>query len=76
MSKELSIGFPLGEVDQTIPARFEKIVSMAPDSLAVSHNELHLTYDHFNRLANHVAHALIHHLGKKSELQMPRTNHE
>src|SRR5262245_13564024 len=53
------VEFPKSEIDQSIPARFEKQVEHYPDRIAVKTQGGALTYHELNRLANRVAHALL-----------------
>ena len=52
------IEFKKEEIEQSIPERFEKMVRMYPDRLAVKTRNHTLTYDALNRFANHVARAI------------------
>lgn len=47
--------FPLEEIEQSLPARFEKQVERYPDRLAVSHKGKTLSYSQLNRSANRLA---------------------
>ena len=60
------VEFPIEDVETSIPARFEKIVRMYPDRLAVKMGES-LTYDELNRYANRIAHAILEKRGLGSE---------
>jgi amino acid adenylation domain-containing protein len=54
------VEFEKDEVEQSIPARFEKIVRLYPDRLAVtSGGDRSLTYDGLNRAANRIGRAII-----------------
>lgn len=53
------VPFERGEIEQSIPARFEEQVRRHPDRLAVKTAEHAWTYDALNRAANRVAHALL-----------------
>ena len=55
------------EVETSIPARFEKIVRMYPERLAVKDKNRSLTYDQLNRAANRVAHAILAERGVSNE---------
>ena len=61
------VEFPKEEIEQSIPARFEKIVRMYPDRLAVKMGDRALTYDQLNQAANRIAHAILKRLGLGSE---------
>ena len=54
-------------VDNSIPARFERIVQLYPDRLAVKDKDRSLTYDQLNRTANRIARAIIENRGPGSE---------
>src|SRR5262249_261401 len=54
-------------VDNSIPARFERIVQLYPDCLAVKDKDRSLTYDQLNRTANRIARAIIENRGPGSE---------
>src|SRR5439155_4538197 len=53
------VPFPLDELEQSIPARFEAQVRRYPDRLAVSGPTRQLTYRQLNQAANRVAAALV-----------------
>jgi non-ribosomal peptide synthetase component F len=55
------------DVETSIPARFEKIVRMYPERLAVKDGDRSLTYDQLNRAANRIAHAVLAERGASSE---------
>ncbi len=55
------------DVETSIPARFEKIVHMYPERLAVKDRDRALTYDQLNRAANRIAHAVLAKRGASSE---------
>jgi amino acid adenylation domain-containing protein len=61
------VGFPKEEIEQSIPARFEKIVRLYPDRLAVKTIEHQVTYESLNRLANELAHEIIARQGSNPE---------
>lgn len=60
------MSFTQEEVELSIPERFEKIVRMYPNRLAVKMGES-LTYDELNRYANRIAHAIFDRRGLGSE---------
>lgn len=47
------------EVEQSIAARFEKIVRLYPDRLALKQGNRSFTYDRLNRAANRIAHQIL-----------------
>jgi non-ribosomal peptide synthetase component F len=53
------VELPIGDVETSIPERFEKIVRMYPDLLAVKMGARALTYDGLNKVANRIAHAIL-----------------
>ena len=53
------VEFPIEEIEQSIPARFEKIVRLYPDRIAVRTKTIELTYAELNHAANRVAHAIL-----------------
>ena len=53
------VQFPIEDVDGSIPDRFEKIVRLYPDRLAVKMGDRSLTYDVLNRYANRIARAIL-----------------
>jgi amino acid adenylation domain-containing protein len=61
------VEFPEGEIELSIPARFEKIAATFPDRLALKSKNRALTYRQLNEAANRVAAAILALRGKKSE---------
>jgi amino acid adenylation domain-containing protein len=55
------------EIEQTIPARFEKVTALHPERLAIKAGNRSLTYDQLNRLANRIARAVMAARGPGSE---------
>jgi non-ribosomal peptide synthetase component F len=62
------VEFPIEDVEASIPERFEKIVRLYPDRLAVKMGDRALTYAELNRTANRIARAI---LAKQSKLNEP-----
>jgi amino acid adenylation domain-containing protein len=62
------VEFPIEDVETSIPARFEKIVEMYPDRLAVKSGARSYTYDELNRAANRIAWAIMMKRGAGSEM--------
>jgi amino acid adenylation domain-containing protein len=60
------IEFPRDEIEQSITARFEKIVRQFPDRTAVETRRHRLTYRDLNRAANRTAHAVLSTCGDKN----------
>lgn len=52
------VEFAKDEIEQSIPTRFEKIVRLYPDRLAVTSENRSLTYDELNRAANRLSRAI------------------
>src|SRR6266545_6124232 len=61
------VEFAKEEVEQSIPDRFEKIVRMYPNHVAVKANGEEITYDALNRCANRLARAVIAQRGNGQE---------
>ena len=61
------IEFKKEEIEQSIPERFEKIVRMYPNRLAVKHGDRSLTYTQLNQAANGIARAILAKRGGGSE---------
>jgi amino acid adenylation domain-containing protein len=61
------VEFPIEDVETSIPARFEKIVRMYPDRLAVKMASRALTYYELNQAANRIARAIVAKRGQRSE---------
>jgi amino acid adenylation domain-containing protein len=59
--------FPIEDVETSISARFEKIVGMYPERIAIRTKTRQLTYGALNRQANRIAHELLAQRGAKSE---------
>ncbi len=53
------VEFTKEEVEQSIPARFEKIVRMYPERVALKTKDRSLTYDSLNKWANRMANELL-----------------
>ena len=58
---------PRDRIDQSIPARFEKIVRMYPNRLALQMGDHRLTYEELNRYANRISRAILKQRGPGSE---------
>jgi amino acid adenylation domain-containing protein len=67
VARDEFIEFPVEEINQSIPDRFEKIVAAHPGRLAVKTNQAELTYAELNQTANRVAHALLARHGSTEE---------
>ena len=61
------VEFPIEDVEQSIPQRFEKIVRLYPDRLAVKIGDRTLTYEELNRAATRIARAILAKRGPASE---------
>lgn len=53
------VEFPLEDVEQSIPERFERIARLAASRIAIKTKDDHLTYDHLNRTANRIARVIL-----------------
>jgi amino acid adenylation domain-containing protein len=53
------VEFAKEEVEQSIPDRFEKIVRMYPNRIAVKTKDQTLTFNELNRFANRLAHTIL-----------------
>ena len=53
------VEFEKEEIEQSITERFEKIVRLYPDGLAVKFKKHFLTYEELNYTANRLAHAIL-----------------
>jgi acyl-coenzyme A synthetase/AMP-(fatty) acid ligase/acyl carrier protein len=62
------IEFKQGEIDQSVPQRFEQQVAKHPGRIAVRSTTHTLTYDELNRAANRIARAI---LGRSDVVQQP-----
>jgi len=62
------VEFPIEEVEQSIPERFEKIVRLYPDRVAVKAGNDTVTYAEINAMANRIAHRLFERLGPRPQL--------
>ncbi len=62
-----SIGFTKDQINQSIPARFERMVTEFPNNAAVKYKSQILTYDQLNKSANGVAHAILERRGAENE---------
>ena len=61
------VEFPVEDVEQSIPERFEKIVSLYPDRLAIKLGDQTLTYIELNRQANRLARSIVDQQGDQAE---------
>jgi len=61
------VEFTTEEVEQSIPSRFEKIVRLHSDRLAVKEGDRWLTYDELNQTANRIARAILARCGDSDE---------
>jgi len=61
------IKFGAEDIEQSIPARFEKIVRSYPLHLAVKTNDPSLTYSELNGEANRIAQAIMAKRGTRNE---------
>ena len=61
------VEFPKDAIEHSIPERFEKIVRMNPDRVAVKTKNILLTYAELNRAANQIAWAIVAQCGEEKE---------
>jgi amino acid adenylation domain-containing protein len=61
------VEFPKEDVDKSIPERFEKIVQMYPEQVAVKTTQHEFTYNMLNQAANGVAQAVLSYFGRSQE---------
>ena len=61
------VKFAKEEIEQSIPERFEKIVRLWPDRIAVRTKNGSLTYDGLNRASNRLARAMLARSGLRQE---------
>jgi amino acid adenylation domain-containing protein len=61
------VEFPIEDVETSIPARFEKIVRMYPDRIAVKSKNEQFTYSELDLAANRVAQAILVRCGETLE---------
>ena len=59
--------FPIEEVEQSIPERFEKIARLYPGQIAVKMGDRAMTYDELNQGANRIAYAVLEKRGSMAE---------
>jgi amino acid adenylation domain-containing protein len=59
--------FAKEEVEQSIPDRFEKIVKLYPDRVAIKEREQAVTYTELNERANSIAHAILDFCGDRNQ---------
>jgi len=62
------VEFPIEDVETSIPERFEKIVQLYPNRIAVRTPNDTVTYAELNAMANRMAHSLLERLGRKTQL--------
>jgi hypothetical protein len=58
------VEFAKEEIEQSIPERFEKIVRMYPERIAVKTRNAALTYEALNKAANRVTSAILAEIGE------------
>jgi len=61
------VEFSKEDVEKSIPERFEKVVRMYPDRLAIKMGDRASTYDELNKAANRIGHAILGKRGPGSE---------
>jgi acyl-CoA synthetase (AMP-forming)/AMP-acid ligase II len=58
------VEFPMEDVETSVPERFEKIVRMYPDRIAVEMDDERLTYEALNQAANRLANVILDNSGE------------
>jgi amino acid adenylation domain-containing protein len=61
------VEFGSGDIEQSVPARFEQQVRRFPNRLALKHAQETLTYDALNQTANRIARAIVARRGDTEE---------
>jgi len=61
------VDFPEDEIEQSIPERFEKMVRMYPDRIALKTTNHVVAYSQLNAMANRVARTILAQQGTKAE---------
>ncbi|MFQ5683991.1 MAG: amino acid adenylation domain-containing protein, partial [Candidatus Binatia bacterium] len=61
------VEFPKEEIEQSVPERFEQMVRLYPNRIAVKTRSHELTYEELNQMANCVARAILAQRGKGNE---------
>lgn len=61
------VPFPKEDVERSVPERFERLVNLCPDHIAIEDGGATLTYRDLNRLANRIAHSILSLRGTGSE---------
>src|SRR5712692_1205483 len=61
------VPFGKEQIEQSVPERFEKIVRLYPQRLAIKAGDRSLTYEALNQTANRIAHAILARRGPGSE---------
>jgi amino acid adenylation domain-containing protein len=61
------VEFTADEIEQSIPDRFEKIVRLYPDRLAVKTKNDSVSYEALNRAANRIARTILEQHGQRGE---------
>jgi amino acid adenylation domain-containing protein len=67
MRRHLFVAFAREEIYQSIANRFEQVVARYPARLAVKDNDVALTFDALNRMANRIARVILSETGEKNE---------
>jgi amino acid adenylation domain-containing protein len=61
------VEFSEKEIDQSIPDRFEKMVRLYPERIAIKTRDRAVTYDTLNKAANRIGRAILEEIGPGSE---------
>jgi amino acid adenylation domain-containing protein len=62
------VEFPMADIETSIPARFEKIVRMYPDSIAIETDKTSVSYLELNTAANQIARLILTSRSSEPEL--------
>jgi non-ribosomal peptide synthetase component F len=58
------VEFSEKEIDQSIPDRFEKMVRLYPERIAIKTRDRAVTYDTLNKAANRIGRAILEEIGR------------
>src|SRR6266508_3721489 len=61
------VEFSEEEIEQSIPERFEKMVKLYPERIAIKTRDRAVTYDTLNKAANRIGRAILEEIGPGSE---------
>lgn len=64
---QVNFGFHKSEIEGSIPERFEKMVDLYPERVAIKYGETSLSYNEFNKKSNQLARLILKHNELASE---------